>query len=550
MAVQNVLFNPTDEQRHNILYESLNRFGRADDYQNIVELLSPPPDILKLASPMSLSIMNIGIIGGGLAGLSAAYELRKLGANITIYDAENTRIGGRIYTNYFNNVRQTYGEFGPMRIPVSHETTWHYIDLFNLNTESLSSPNSNNFIYASNVRMRRDRTGTSIEKNLYPLYSLTEAEKSTPWNELLGYAYDTMLNKLTPMQRSEILKILPNYSEEYKALSNLSSRQVYEMLGLSQGFINLLSAVDPFAGATLNIGFDENLSGSYSLDFLNTYRIEKGMINLPLAFINSLVNNNPNELSNMDLQLGKVNIRLGHIVTGVSHVSNHVNISYINPYGSQQMEQFDLVVCTIPYSVLRNLEIAPYFSDKKMQAIKELNYIDAQKTICLFKTRFWEEDAPYGNINGGISFTDRIIQSIVYPPDHIRNGNISYTEPGVLIASYNIGLDSLRLSNQNPYRRLEIITRDLEAVHGTPPGYINSLIDTCKTVHWNTEEWFRGAFAAPYPGQKIDLAFNMLFPEYNNRLFFAGEHISTKPGWMQGALQSGKWVANQIAVLT
>ena len=331
MAVQNVLFNPTDEQRHNILYESLNRFGRADDYQNIVELLSPPPDILKLASPMSLSSMNIGIIGGGLAGLSAAYELRKLGANITIYDAENTRIGGRIYTNYFNNVRQTYGEFGPMRIPVSHETTWHYIDLFNLNTESLSSPNSNNFIYASNVRMRRDRTGTSIEKNLYPLYSLTEAEKSTPWNELLGYAYDTMLNKLTPMQRTEILKILPNYSEEYKALSNLSSRQVYEMLGLSQGFINLLSAVDPFAGATLNIGFDENLSGSYSLDFLNTYRIEKGMINLPLAFINSLVNNNPNELSNMDLQLGKVNIRLGHIVTGVSHVSNHVNISYINP---------------------------------------------------------------------------------------------------------------------------------------------------------------------------------------------------------------------------
>lgn len=550
MAVQNVSFNPTDEQRHNIFYESLNRLGRAEDFENILELLGPPPDILKYAKPMSLQNLNIGIIGGGLAGLSAAYELRKLGANITIFDAESSRIGGRIYTHFFNNTRQTFGEFGAMRIPVSHETTWHYINLFNLNTESLSSPNSNNFIYASNVRMRRDRTGQSIEENLYPLYSLTPAERNTPWNELLSYASDTMLNRLTPSQRTEILKILPSYSEEYKVLSNLSSRQVYEMLGLSQGFINLLSAVDPFTGATLNISYDENLSGSYSLDFLNTYKIVMGMINLPLAFINSLVNNNPHELSNMSLELGKVNIRLGYVVTGISDTSSNVNISYINPYGSQQRESFDLIICTIPYSVLRTLEIAPYFGDKKMQAIKELNYIDAQKTICLFKTRFWEEDAPYGNMNGGISFTDRIIQSIVYPTDHIRNDNLSYNEPGVLIASYNIGLDSLRLSNQNPYRRLEIIKRDLEAVHGTPPGYIDSLIDTCKTVHWNRSEWLRGAFAAPYPGQKIDLAYNMLLPEYNNRVFFAGEHISTKPGWMQGALQSGKWVANQIVLLT
>lgn len=550
MAVQNVSFNPTDEQRHNIMYESLNRLGRAEDFENIIELLGPPPNILKFAKPMSLSNMNIGIIGGGLAGLSAAYELRKLGANITIFDAESSRIGGRIYTHFFNNIRQTFGELGAMRIPISHETTWHYINLFNLNTESLSSPNSNNFIYASNVRMRRDRTGQSIEENLYDLYSLTQAEKNTPWNELLSYASDTMLNRLTPSQRTEILKILPNYTEEYKALSNLSSRQVYEMLGLSQGFINLLSAVDPFTGATLNIGFDENLSGNYSLDFMNTYRIVMGMINLPLAFINSLVNNNPHELSNMSLELGKVNIRLGHIVTGISDASSNVNISYINPYGSQQSESFDLIICTIPFSVLRNLEIAPTFGDKKMQAIKELNYIDAQKTVCLFKSRFWEEDAPYGNINGGISFTDLIIQSIVYPPDHIIKNSLSYNEPGVLIASYNIGLDSLRLSNQNPYRRLEIIKRDLEAVHGTPPGYINSIIDACKTVHWNRSEWFRGAFAAPYPGQKIDLAYNMLLPEYNNKVFFAGEHISTKPGWVQGALQSGKWVANQIAIMS
>lgn len=553
MAVQDSFYNPTNEQRHEILYQSLNNFERAEDYEYIVELLSPPPDILSFAAPMSMQNLNIGIIGGGLAGLSAAYELRKLGANITVFDAEGSRIGGRIYTHYFNNSRQYFGEFGAMRIPVSHETTWHYINLFNLNTESLSSPRSNNFIYARNVRLRRERSGENIQKMLYPLYNLTESERITPWNELNSYATETMLNSLTPFQRSEILKIMPKYSPEYAAITNLSNRQVYEMLGLSQGFINLLSAVDPFAAATLNISHDESMSGSYSLDFLNTYRITGGMINLPLAFINSLVNNNPPELNDQFSQLGKVNMKLGHIVNEISQISNnYVNIRYTNPYGNELSESFDFVICTIPYSTLRDVELNPYFSDNKMQAIRELNYMDAQKTICLFNKRFWEENEPYGNVNGGISFTDLIIQSIVYPPDHIRcvENECSPNEPGVMIASYNLGLDSIRLSNQNPYRRFEIIKRDVEKVHGTPPGYLDTLVDSNKTVFWNNMPWTRGGFAAAYPGQKVDLAYNMLLPEYNNKVFFAGEHVSTKPGWMQGALQTGKWVANQIALFT
>jgi monoamine oxidase len=552
MAIQNIFNNPTNEQRHELLYQSLERAGRTEDYENVIELLSPPTNILEFAAPMSMRNLNIGIIGGGLAGLSAAYELRKLGANITIFDAEGSRIGGRIYTHFFNN-RQYYGEFGAMRIPVSHETTWHYINLFNINTESLSSPLSNNFIFSRNVRMRRDRTGENIEENLYPLYSLTAEERNTPWNDLVSYASDTMLNSLTPAHRTEILKIMPRYSEEYASITNLSNRQVYEKLGLSQGFINLLSSVDPFAGATLNISHDESMSGTYTLDFLNTYRISGGMVNLPLAFINSLVNSNPLELRDFSVNLGKVNIKFGHIVNGLAQTSNdYVNVHYTNPYGNELTESFDLVICTIPYSTLREMELNPYFTDKKMQAIKELNYIDAQKTICLFNKRFWEEDTDYGKVNGGISFTDLIIQSIVYPPDHIRceNENCSYLEPGVLIASYNLGLDSFRLSNQNQFRRMEIIKRDVEKVHGTPPNYLDSLIDSSKTVQWNNEQWSRGGFAVPYPGQKVDLSYSMLLPEYNNKVFFAGEHISTKPGWMQGALQTGKWVANQIALFT
>ncbi len=543
MALQDAFYNPTDEQRQKLLYQSLELSKRAEDYDNIVQLLSPPPDILNFAAPMSMRGLNICILGGGLSGLTAAYELRKLGGNITVLDAESSRVGGRVYTHYFNNSEKYFGELGAMRIPVSHETSWYYINLFGLNTESLSSPRSNNFMYVNNIRMRRDFTGRNIEENLYPLYNLSEFERKTPWDELDYYASNTMFNSLNTQQRSEILKILPVYSPEYASITKLSNRQVYEDLGLSQGFVNLLSAVDPFAASLLYISHDETMSSIYTQDFFNVYRISGGMVKLPLALISSFADSNPS--------LGNVVIKSGCILSGIyQSADGNIIIKYADIRGVRTSQVFDLAICTIPFSTLRDVEVDPYFSDKKMQSIRELNYTDAQKTACLFNKRFWEENTDYGNVNGGVSFTDLIIQSIFYPPDHIRcEEDCSPNEPGVLIASYNLGSDSARLSNQYPSRRTEIILHDVERVHGTPPGYISSLVNSIKTAHWGNEQWARGGFAAAYPGQKINLAYNALLPEYNGRIFFAGEHVSTKPGWIQGAMQTGKWAANQMALM-
>ncbi|MEL7646642.1 MAG: FAD-dependent oxidoreductase [Sedimentibacter sp.] len=553
MSVQDAFYNPTDEQRHQLLRDSLIRFERPEDYHNILELLRPPLDIYQYAGPNSLKGSSIGIIGAGLAGLAAAYELRKLGAEITVFDAEQNRIGGRIYTSYFDNSGEFFAELGAMRIPVSHETTWHYINLFNLNTESLSSPNSNNFIFVNNVRLRRDFSGQNITDNIYPYYNLTQWERQTPWNELSSFASDAMLNSLTPELRTEILKIQPYYSEEYKNITMMSNRQVFEYLGLSQSAINLISAVEPFTAALINVSHDETMNGSYSLDFLNTYRIKGGMVNLPLAFFNSLSSIRPPEFEYDPNILGTAAIKFGYAVNGISKEASDgkIKIRYMDSNNVENADIFDFVICAVPFSVLREFQLTPYFSEEKMQAIRELNYIDAHKTAFLCKKRFWEENAPYGNMNGGISFTDLPIESIVYPPDHIRclrEGKCTSDSPGVLVASYNLGQDATRLGGMNIYRRLQTVMRNVELVHDLPDGYLNSLADSYATVHWNSEQWSRGAFAAAYPGQKVNFLYNMLLPEYSGRVFFAGEHVSTKPGWMQGALYSGKFVANQIAL--
>lgn len=545
--------NPTNEQRHQLLKTSLERAGRPEDYENILRLLSPPPDILNYRRPGDMKDVRIGIIGGGLAGLCAAFELRKLGADITIFEAQSDRIGGRVYTHYFDAARRYFGEFGAVRIPVSHETTWHYLNLFDLHTESMAAPAGNNFIYAHGTRIRRDMSGRSITNSLYPLYPLTEAERRTPWNELSDYALDTMLLSLSPETRTEILKILPAYSRDYADITRLSSRQVFELLGLSQGFISLLSAVEPLTGALMNASHDEAMGSAYSMDFVNVYRVDGGMINLPLAFYHSFTHANPPECELPPEVLGRVAIRLGYAVTGISLAPNgqQVVLRYCGPDCQEEKAPFDYVVCAIPFSTLREVSIEPFFSSQKMQAIRELDYSDALKSLILCNPRFWEQDAPYGRMNGGISFTDLPIQSILYPPDHIRCSEKEYcgpNTPGVITGAYNIGQDSVRLGNQNVIRRFENIRQNIAEVHGISPEFLDTFIIDHKTVEWNAQHWARGAFSASGPGQKVNFAYAMQQPEYGNRVVFAGEHVSVKQGWIQGALHSAMFAVNQLAM--
>ena len=547
----NQVMNPTDEQRHELLRAALTEAGRPEDYEYILADLSPPPDITTYGLPGDLKGIKVGIIGGGLAGLTAAFELRKLGAEITILEASEGRIGGRVFTYYFDPEGYYYGELGALKIPVSHETTWHYINLFGLNTLSMSSPGRNHFLYVHNTRIRDTEY---VEECLYPLYSLTPQERNTPWAELNRYAMTEAFLKLTPQLRSELIRILPEYSPEILPLMNISLRKNFEALGLSQGAINLISDVDPVSGALLHISYDEIAQEEYTLDHKNTYQIEGGAVNLPYSFYQSFFLEYPQEYGNLPMdKLGTITYKPGHYVTGIyqSNYRSKVVLRYNKAIdGKVNADIFDYVICTIPFTSLRCVEIKPYFSNRKMRSILETNYIDALRALFLCNRRFWEKDTDYGRILGGCSLTDLPIQSILYPGDHnigLTQRTCSPNEPGVLTASCSLEQNALRLGGQEESRRYDILRQNVEEVHGLPRGYLNSIVDRYQLVHWNTEANFMGALTYTLPGQKPLFAYENLKPEYNHHVFFAGEHISNKHGWMQGALSTGKAAANQLA---
>src|SRR5579871_5589824 len=81
---------------------------------------------------------EIAVIGAGIAGLVAAYELMKLGLKPIIYEAE--QIGGRLRSQPFADNPENIAELGAMRFPPSATTFFDYVNLAGLETKPFPNP--------------------------------------------------------------------------------------------------------------------------------------------------------------------------------------------------------------------------------------------------------------------------------------------------------------------------------------------------------------------------------------------------------------------------
>jgi Monoamine oxidase len=551
---------PTDEERYAMLRYTLGNEDRPEDFGYIMEALKPPPDITTICPKGYGKKFNIAVIGGGVAGLAAAFELRKIGCSVTLFEATD-RIGGRVYTHYFDNYH--YGDLGAMRIPPSHETTWHYINLFKLPTSPFASKNINGLFYIRNSRAVNDPRGISVMQNIYPEYKLEPDEKNTPWFKLVGRIFEKYMMSLSPEKRQEIIKIQANYSDEIKSIDMLSCRIAYESTGLSQHAISMLGYLSAFDKSFFNVGLTEILQEAYTSDSAFTYKINGGTSNLPLALYRSLCKDMGGVYGNVSKdKLGIFKARIGFAVDGIyeSPDGRGVILQYRKPSEFQYTyEKFDYVVCSIPFTSLRRMKVYPLFRVMKSQAIAELNYEIGQKTFLFLSDRFWEMAPPSARIVGGSSLTDLMEISVFYPSDHampipnVSNGwtlrpGASPLEPGVLLASYNWGQNAIRLGNEQINLRLYDICRDIERIHSLPPMFIDEKLLSYKSLNWAHAPYIWGGACIAKPEDKTLFSYTVTQPEMDNKVFFAGEHISQKHAWQQGSLQTGMLAANDIAV--
>src|SRR5687767_1250340 len=88
-------------------------------------------NLIERGLPTTSAPKKVIVVGAGMAGLVAAYELQRAGHELIILEARH-RIGGRIYTMREPFAPGLHAEAGAMRVPAAHTLTMAYIKKFNL----------------------------------------------------------------------------------------------------------------------------------------------------------------------------------------------------------------------------------------------------------------------------------------------------------------------------------------------------------------------------------------------------------------------------------
>jgi monoamine oxidase len=451
--------------------------------------------------PPGASRQRILIIGAGLAGLVAAYQLTQAGHDVTILEAQ-MRSGGRVLTLREQFSDGLYAEAGAARIPDNHDLTLHYVKHFGLTLVPFY-PNKLARVFVLGGRRIRVQPGTELDLSQVP-FELTPEEQRLGMSGLMQKYLDDALHAMGDPGAPD----WPNGPA--KAFDNITMAEFLRQQGASHGAIELLEF--PFATAEDDpVSFLWNLRETwYASQEKTRYKISGGNDLLPKAFAVEL----------------REKLRYGSPVVRIEQNSEKVRAIAVQS-GTHHTFEADRLICTVPFPVLRRVEVEPPFSEAKRKAIAELQYDTITRVVLQCRTRFWEN---HGYNGFGIS---DLPQEIWHP---------TFDQPGTrgLLVSYMFFGVGRRAGAMDDDRRLEFASNEMEKVH---PGLRDNLEGAVSKV-WLADPWAGGAAAIPSPGQMTTICAGIERPE--GRVHFAGEHTSGWQGWMQGALQSGLRAAKEV----
>ncbi len=445
---------------------------------------------------------KVVIIGAGMAGLTAAYELRRAGHEPIVLEAQQ-RVGGRVCTLREPFSDGLYAEAGAMRIPKAHDLTMGYIDKLNVKVSPFTMGNQNAYYYFHGKRVRigdananpdtlgfdvapheRGKTAAQLwEGCLKPIVKMLEERGSAAWPDIVAQ-YDRYCTR------------------EFLEASNWSEAAI-EMFGL-------LADQEALMNASFLELFREE-AGNY---YTNMVEVDGGMDHLPRAFLPEL----------------RSHIRFGAKMTAIDQSAESVTVHFETAAGRAQVSA-DYAIITVPFTVLRHVEILKPFARAKQKAIRQLHYDASAKILFQCRRRFWEED---DGIFGGGTMTDLPIRVVFYP-DHSRE-----TGRGVMLASYTWSEDAQRWGSLSPADRITQALDDMAEIH----PQIRTEFEVGTSKMWHDDEFAGGAFALFDPGQQSLLHDQIVAPE--GRIHFAGEHASLAHAWIQGAIESGLRAAHEI----
>ena len=185
-------------------------------------------------------------------------------------------------------------------------------------------------------------------------------------------------------------------------------------------------------------------------------------------------------------------------------------------------------VLALPLPVLRKIRITPGFSDKKSHCIDKQSYGHVMKVAMQYRRRFWDQP---GSIGQRV-FTDT-------PLRRVYHFSIDQPGPRGILLSFTSGDDARKLGRMNEHNRMEVSRKTCADIWPEAPNHWEGGV----TKYWNEDPWVKGSYSVAGVGQKD---FREILAQQEGPIFFAGEHTAIHRASMNGAIESGVRVSDEI----
>lgn len=440
------------------------------------------------------------ILGAGVAGLTAAHELKKAGYEVTLLEGRE-RIGGRVWSVREGFEDGMFAEIGAVRIASTHQRVLAYVDELGLETQEF--PSGDPMFYVKGQRFMKR------EGEAWPIDGLNDDEKTAGLYDLWGMYVQSRFDEFGDPSQG---MFSPALEEQYDPIT---WAEYLREQGASEAYVSLFAAdngSEVYAIGALAWMMAEVIDREWD----QTYHIKGGNDMLPKRLAE---------------EVGMENIRLGHKVVRIEHTTDGVVAVATNADGEEVQFDADYLVCTLPFPLLREVEITPAFPQDKMDTIDGLRLMNAGRGYVQTKTRFWKEEG-IGGLK--IAITDTPIERLwdlseVQAPGSEKGIFVSYTMSNNADAYCGLSQD------QREAYTLDYIEEFFPQIKDEKLAFYHHC--------WKDDPWAKGAWTDYLPGQWWMFAVARR-PE--GRVFFAGEHTSAWAGWMEGAIDSGQRAADEV----
>jgi monoamine oxidase len=477
---------------------------------------------------------KVVILGGGIAGLTSAYELRKAGFEYTILEARS-RPGGRCWTvRNGTKVELTDGTTqectwqsgylnpGPARIPSIHTNLLNYCQELGVPLEVEVNTSRSALMQAPVINDGKPVQQRQVVHDTrgYLAELLTKA--------INKHSLDDELSKEDLSRLHDFLENFGDLNREGKYTGSMRA-----------GFITPRGAGPAHHVLRKPLPFHDLLAADFSfgefyedqIDWQATmFQPVGGMDRIAYAFAKSLE------------PLIHYNCIVKEITTGDSSVTVAYNEG---SEGHGKTITADYCICTMPISVLAATK--NNFSAETRQAFTGMP-MTALFKIAWESPRFWEKD---NNIYGGISFlNDDKIGLVWYPTDKL------FSPTGVLVAGFGSeredtaggAMGGAFTGKPTPFGALPTVEAKFDAsrsaVEKLHPGK-SQLLDKPIFVPWSKVPYSLGCFANIYlPSSQAPYA---QLEKPQGRTYFAGDYLSHLVAWQEGAILSAHHAIERIA---